>query len=64
MAFSGQGFSGCFAHQVSVVAALKGSVIQDELIEAEHFPRDCFALIQIRSKSTIKVLDHRATPVC
>ena len=64
MAFSGQRFSGGFAHQASVMAALKGSVIQDELIEAELFPRDYFALIQIRFKSTIKVLDHGATTVC
>ena len=59
MAFPRQRFYGCFAHQMRMIAALKGSVIQDELIEAKRFPGDRFARIQIRFKSAVKVLDHR-----
>ena len=61
MAFSGQRFSGCFAHPVRVMAALKRPVIEDELVQAEFFPGQCFAFIQRRFKPTVKVLDHRAT---
>jgi hypothetical protein len=60
----GERFRRRFTNQASMLAALKRPVIQDELIETELLSRYRFSLIQIRFKSTVKVLDHRTAPVC
>ena len=64
MRFSSECFCRGFPHHVGMMATLKRTVVEDELIKAERLFSQCFSLIDIRSQSAIKVLNNATATMC